>query len=310
MDAYVIPKAYGIRNKVFWLFERPSQKINQGRKMPKVSVLTPIYNTNPQHLRECIESILNQTFTDFEFLILNDSPDNTELDKIVQSYTDKRIRYIKNETNIGISASRNKLLKMARGEYLAIFDHDDISVPTRLEQEVQYLDANPYIGVVSGWLQYFGDDNTVWRNPEFDIDIKIYLAENCYIAHTAAMIRKSVLTDNNIEYEQLYTPAEDYRLWARLMDVTSFYNIQSVLVKYRWYAGNTSQNQDDKRILAWRAIMLDICDKHPAYRIAIEKADLSSTRFRLRLFGIPLLKIKRNTVYLFEFIPTFKIKWK
>ncbi len=127
------------------------------KKTPKVSVLTPIYNTNPVHLREMIESILNQTFTDFEFLILNDSPDNRDIEKIVLEYAkrDKRVKYAKNEKNMGITPSRNKLLKMATGEYVAIFDHDDISVPTRLEKEVAYLDTHPYVGVVSGWLQYF-----------------------------------------------------------------------------------------------------------------------------------------------------------
>jgi glycosyltransferase involved in cell wall biosynthesis len=191
--------------------------------VPKVSVLTPIYNTNPEHLREMIESILNQTFTDFEFLILNDSPENTELDEIVKSYKDDRIIYSKNDKNIGISASRNKLLKMARGEYVAIFDHDDISLPTRLEQEVAFLDANPDIGVVSGWLQYFGSEDKILRNPEYDLDIKIFLTQDCCVAHTAAMIRKSVLVENDIEYEAFYTPAEDYRLWARLMEITHLY---------------------------------------------------------------------------------------
>ena len=134
-------------------------------------------------------------------MILNDSPNNTEIEKIVLGYAkyDKRIKYSKNEKNIGISLSRNKLLQMARGEYLAIFDHDDISVLTRLEQEVKYLDKNPEIGVVSGWLQYFGKDNRVKKNPENDFDIKVLLTQSCYVAHTAAMIRKSVLVDNNIK---------------------------------------------------------------------------------------------------------------
>ncbi|MBR6752240.1 MAG: glycosyltransferase, partial [Alphaproteobacteria bacterium] len=81
-------------------------------RTPRVSVLTPIYNTNPAHLREMIESILNQTFTDFEFLILNDSPDNAEIEKIVLDYAkkDARIKYAKNEKNMGITPSRNKLL--------------------------------------------------------------------------------------------------------------------------------------------------------------------------------------------------------
>lgn len=279
--------------------------------MPKVSVLTPIYNTNPVHLREMIESILSQTFTDFEFLILNDSPDNQEIENIVFEYVknDKRIKYYKNERNLGITPSRNKLLKLATGEYLAIFDHDDISLPTRLEQEVAYLDAHPYVGVVSGWLQYFGDTDDVLKNPEKDTDIKMMLCDNCQVAHTAAMIRKSVLVDNNIEYEEFYSPAEDYRLWARLMDVTHFYNIQDVLVKYRWMGYNTSDILSDKISDKRYAIQMDICDKHPAL-YAEFKNKSCLTRFRLRLFGIPLLKIKNNWVVLFECLPVLKIKWR
>ena len=280
--------------------------------MPRVSVLTPIYNTNPAHLRECIESILNQTFTDFEFLILNDSPQNTKLDKVVKSYNDKRIKYIKNKTNIGISAARNKLLDLASGEYLAIFDHDDISVPTRLEQQVAYLDAHPDVGVVSGLLESFGVKNYVWSAPENDIDIRIYLTCNCHVAHTAAMIRKSVLVDNNIKYEEFYSPAEDYRLWARLMDVTHFYNIQQVLVKYRTHNNMTSLQQEQKMNLAWRAISMELQNKYPMYYSTFAnqpKANITS--FRLRLFGlIPLLKLKNNWILLFDLIPIFKLKWR
>lgn len=278
--------------------------------MPRVSVLTPIYNTNPAHLREMIESILNQTFTDFEFLILNDSPLNTEIEDIVKSYKDKRIKYMKNDVNMGISASRNKLLQASCGEYIAIFDHDDISVPTRLEMEVDFLDKNPHVGVVSGWLEYFGDNNNVWRTPEYDSAIRAHLTENCFVAHTAAMIRKSVLTDNNIEYEEYYTPAEDYRLWARLMDVTHFHNLQTVLVRYRWFDNNTSKRMNAMREEAAANIRWELSSKYPEYRAIASKMVISGTRFRLRLFGfIPLLKIKNNWVMLFELIPIFKLKW-
>lgn len=279
---------------------------------PKVSVLTPIYNTNPTHLRECIESILNQSFTDFEFLILNDSPENMELDDIVNSYNDERIKYFKNEKNLGITPSRNKLVKMARGEYLAIFDHDDISVPTRLEKEVAFLDTNPDVGVVSGWLQYFGESDKVLKNPEHDLNIRIFLTQNCSVAHTAAMIRKSVMIDNNIEYEEFYSPAEDYRLWARLMEITHFYNFQEVLVKYRWYNANTSIRYARTMCLYGEEIALEIRDKFPAYwEVFNKRSDSNRTLFRLRLFGfIPLLKIKNNWVLLFEFIPIFRLRWK
>lgn len=283
-------------------------------RSPRVSVLTPIYNTTPQHLRECIESILAQTFTDFEFLILNDSPDNTEIEEIVLEYAkcDGRIKYSRNEHNVGITPSRNKLLDMARGEYIAIFDHDDISVPERLEKEVAYLDTHPHIGVVSGWLHYFGDNYSgICKTPEYDSNIRVYLTENCFVLHTAAMIRKSVLIDNNIEYEEFYTPAEDYRLWARLMDVTHFYNFQEVLVHYRWDIDNTSKRMNDAREEAAANIRMELSSKYPEYRRWAEKIMVPGTRFRLRLFGkIPLLKIKNNWVLLFEFIPVFKIKWK
>lgn len=290
------------------------KKTNQPTRTPRVSVLTPIYNTNPAHLRECIESILSQTFTDFEFLILNDSPDNTEIEKIVKEYAkhDKRIKYSKNDKNMGITPSRNKLLNMARGEYVAIFDHDDISVPNRLAREVKYLDTHPYIGVVSGWLQFFGDRNDIFKNPENDLKIRTFLTQDCYVAHTAAMIRKSVLDDNDIKYEEYYTPAEDYQLWARLMMVTLFYNIQDILVKYRWNAANTSVVQSRQMHLRGKEIALNIRNQFPAHWESFKKQpDTNQTMFRLRLFGkIPLLKIKNNWVLLFEFIPVFKLKWK
>ena len=93
--------------------------------MPKISVLMPVYKTPEAYLKAAIESILAQTFGDFEFLILDDCPQD-DRQKIVESYGDKRIKYIKNPQNMGISAARNKLIDLAKGEYLAVFDHDDI----------------------------------------------------------------------------------------------------------------------------------------------------------------------------------------
>ena len=281
--------------------------------MPRVSVLTPIYNTNPSHLREMIESILNQTFTDFEFLILNDSPENKEIEKIVKSYKDKRIKYFKNDKNMGISASRNKLMDMACGEYIAVFDHDDISVPSRLEQQVNFLDKNPHIGVVSGRLKFFGNKTMILKNPEYDNDIKIFMTDDCVIAHTAAMIRKSILDENNIRYDEYYSPSEDYKLWAQLMPLTHFYNIPNVLVLYRYIDGNTTNTQQDKMVSTSNAIRLELRNKYSAYYAEYRSRTIehSGTTFRFRLFGlVPIFKIKNSWVFLFEFIPIFKFSNK
>ena len=279
--------------------------------MPKVSVLTPIYNTNPEHLRSAIESVLNQTFHDFEFLILNDSPDNKDLKKIVKSYRDKRIKYLENKKNLGIGESRNKLLDLARGEYIAVFDHDDICVLDRFQRQVDYLDSHPEIGVVSGWLQYFGGSKNLICNPETDEMIKIFLTGCCCVAHTAMMVRKSVIFDNNIRYNKKYYPVEDYDLLSQLMDVTDFYNIQSVMVMYRVHKNSVSVVHKQKMDIMHENVQIGIINKYPGFRIKYLENFEDHTRFRLRLFGvIPFIKIKKNRLYLFEFIPFGKVKWK
>ena len=282
----------------------------QGKKgfqtMPTVSVLTPVYNTNHEHLRQCIESILNQTYTDFEFIILNDSPENTELEKLILSYKDKRIRYVKNDKNIGISRSRNKLIELARGKYIAIFDHDDISHKTRLEKQVNFLDENPYVGVVGAWAHWFGAQDFIRKNPEYDTDIKIRLTDVCAIMHTTAIIRKSVLIENDVRYEEQYTPAEDYRLWGQLMQYTDFHNIQEVLVEYRCDKNNASHRMKTRQTIVHESIKIQICNKYPMYRLAFER---QLRRIRVRLFGkIPLIKIKNKWALLFDCIPLVKIK--
>ena len=107
--------------------------------MPKVSVLMAVYNTKEQYLREAIESVLAQTFKDFEFILLDDASSDINVKKTIESYSDKRIKYLCNEVNLGIADTRNKLIDLANGEYLAVMDHDDVSLPMRLQKEVDYL---------------------------------------------------------------------------------------------------------------------------------------------------------------------------
>ena len=276
--------------------------------MPKVSVLVPIYRTQEDFLRAAIDSILGQTFGDFELILLDDCPEDSR-EAIVRSYDDRRIVYLKNDRNLGISPSRNKLIDFAKGEYLAVFDHDDVSLPTRFEKQVAYLDAHPEVGVVSSWTGTVGGGRVV-RNPERDEDIRVMLMWDCPVTHSAAMIRKSVLSENCIRYEEYFSPAEDYGLWCRLVSVTKFHNIPEVLFEYRDHAANTSLTQAERMLAG-------------GYRVrALNKTlnaqlwneyELRAVRtWRIRLFGfIPFLWIRqydrRTTVRLFG-IPVLRIR--
>lgn len=277
--------------------------------MPKVSVLMPVYKTNEVHLREAIESILSQTFTDFEFLILDDCPED-DREAIVKSYDDKRIKYLKNEQNLGISSSRNKLIDMAKGEYLAVFDHDDISLPTRFAKQVQYLDEHKEVGVVSCNIKTMIRCK-VCKNPEQDKAIKLALMRVCALTHPASMIRKKVLFDNNIRYEEEFSPSEDYALWCRLIPVTKFHNLDEILFHYRDHAENTSHLQSEKMRQATLSIWTFVANENPSlYNEFLLKAKRTT---RIRAFGfIPFLKIIKQEnkikVYLFEKILLFASK--
>ena len=283
-------------------------------KNPKVSVLTPLYNTNPVHLREAIESILSQTFKDFEFILLNDSPDNVRLKEIISSYKDPRIVYVENERNLGISASRNRLLDLARGEYVAIFDHDDISMPERLEKQVTYLDTNPFIGVVSSNTEWF-PKTEIHRHPEDNLDIKRTLMYSDVVAHSAMMVRKSVLDENKIRYEVEYSPAEDYMLCIRLLGKTMFHNIQEVLLKYRFSELNTTHKQCDKMRDASALIRCIAMKEYPLFCEDCAgnlKQQKPRKEWICLFFFIPILKIRhgheKSRIFLFGFIPLFSVK--
>ena len=131
--------------------------------MPKISALLPVYNTKEEHLIECIESILNQTFKDFELIILNDGSTNN-VEEIIKQYSDERIKYFKNEVNEGITKVRNKLLNMANGDYIAIVDHDDISFPYRFEKEYKIVNSNS--GLIHGFHFRACYLNTLFKTKE------------------------------------------------------------------------------------------------------------------------------------------------
>ena len=254
--------------------------------MPRVSVLMPVYNTKPDQLREAMDSILSQTFTDFEFLILNDCSPNADVEEVVKSYTDPRIVYARNERNLGISGARNRLLDMAQGEYLAVMDHDDISLPERFAKQVAFLDAHPEVGIV-GTLTRSMSSGKVKMRPTTDVEIKKMLMAHCNLSHPSCMLRSSVLKKHNIRYEQMFSPAEDYSLFARLIPVTEFAILPEALFVYRDWVGNTSHTQAKKMEAAAYGIHAFMRRDNPELW-AMAQAHIVR-KWRYRLFGVVVL---------------------
>lgn len=279
--------------------------------MPTVSVLLPVYNTPEDFLRQAIESILHQTYTDFELLIINDAS-TIDVESVIKSYSDKRIKYFKNATNLGISGTRNLLLDKAAGKYLAIMDHDDISLPERLAREVEFLDQNPSVGVVSCRAQII-DSPEILNYPVSDQDIEFKILVNNCIVHPAAMIRRSVLEQYNIRYEKEFSPAEDYALWCRLLGKTEFHNLPDILFMYRDHPNNTSHRQAFRMAKATEAIQIFARRDNQALWNLIQKKYHRTTRIRLFNF-LPLLTIhyafNRCTINLFGIIPILSVKDK
>lgn len=206
---------------------------------PEISVLLAVYNTNHQFLKECIDSILNQSFTNFELLIMDDASTNN-IEEVIKEYEDKRIKYFKSNENLGITKTRNSLLKLAEGKYIAIADHDDISYPERLEKEYNFLEKNQNISVVSSWIECF-PKHKIMKKIQFPRYIDFL--EGCACFHPACMWRKADFEKFDLTYQDGYCGAQDYAIFAKAIKYLNFANIQEPLLKYRKHDTNVSKNK-------------------------------------------------------------------
>ena len=179
-------------------------------------------------------SIINQTFSDFEIIIIDDgSTDNTGNILKMLAKEDPRIIYIKNEENLKLIATLNKGLNLCKGKYIARMDADDISLPTRIEKQVNFLEAHPEIGIVGTYIQIFGVRESIWKMDTKDKYIRAHLFCNSSFAHPSVMMRISILRDNHLYYNTDYPHAEDYKLWCDIAQYTKLANIPEVLLFYR-----------------------------------------------------------------------------
>lgn len=210
--------------------------------MPVISVLMPVYNAE-KFLTEAIESIINQEFSDFEYIIINDFSNDRTADilKVFQK-RDQRIRIINNQARLGIARSLNRGLALARGSYLARMDGDDISDATRFGKQKEFLDCHPEAGIVGSWFRVIDADNRLqWQVSPFCDHKDLFsfsLATNQF-CHGSIMGRKEVF--RNLQgYNAQFEPADDYDLWLRVMEKYRVYNLADYLYQLRTHQDSVS----------------------------------------------------------------------
>jgi glycosyltransferase involved in cell wall biosynthesis len=212
---------------------------------PLISVCLAVYNTE-KYIAQAVESILNQTFEDFEFLIIDDgSTDKSP--EILQSYAeqDQRIRFYHRE-NQGISKTRNQMLKQARGKFIAVMDADDIAYPERFEHQVKFLKNNPDVVCVGGAFEFIDEEGRFLhclQPPKIDTEIqRLMLAGHTAINHPCAMIRRKSITQIDGYTEDMATVG-DLDLFLRLGEVGKLANLEKTVLKYRLRMTSTSEQK-------------------------------------------------------------------
>lgn len=222
-------------------------------KIPLVSVVMPIYNADA-YLRKAIESILAQSFRDFELIVIDDGSTDTSLE-IIKSYFDKRIRLIKKQNNSGIIDSLNKGIRVASGKYIARMDADDISLPNRLKLQIDFLEINSNHALVGTTIEAIdnnGNSIDVYPEPTEDDDLKKGLLVRNVFAHGSTMMRTEIVRKVG-GYTSFALHAEDYDLWTKIARSHKIANLVDLLYKWRVNpAGVSSVRANDQRIAAKR----------------------------------------------------------
>ena len=214
---------------------------------PKVSVIMPVYNAG-KYLRESIDSILNQSFSDFEMFIIDDKSTDDSLD-IIKSYNDNRIILIEKEKNTGYTDSLNMAIKLAKGKYIARMDADDIAVKDRFLKQYTHMEQNPELVLLGTLYQIIGKDR-IFQYPGSYEEIKVFALTQNPVPHPTAFIRSSILSKHNLFYDRTYEPAEDFELWTKMIEVGKVENLQEVCLHYRQHEGQISNTKREIQIKA------------------------------------------------------------
>lgn len=212
--------------------------------MARVTVLMPTYNVAPW-VEEAIQSVLHQTYRDFELLVVDDGSTDDTLEH-VRAIKDPRIRIAAFPNNVGLADNLNRGLDLINTELVARMDGDDIAEPDWLETGIKVLDSHPDIDICSFGFQFFGTKTSLVRFPELHEDSKAQMLFGCTVI--VPVMRRKVFTDNNLSYRTDTFPAEDYNLWARAYRVAKVYNVQRTLFHYRTHPTQISMARRQAQI--------------------------------------------------------------
>jgi len=248
---------------------------------PHVSVLMPAYNAE-KYIGEAIKSVLNQTFTNFELIVINDgSTDKTE--EIILSYKDKRIRYIKNEKNIGVIATRNISVELATGKYCALLDADDVALPRRLEKQLQFLETHQDYVLCGSWaLTIDGNGKKTGRIRFIDNRnlLKISFLFSNALINPSIMIRSEIL--KSFMYHPEILISEDFDFFLRIVNAGyKIANVPEYLIKYRWHDTNISVENEAFQTEKKFELLKPYIESFIGRKITKEEFDLHQLSFRL-----------------------------
>ena len=214
--------------------------------MPQTTVLIPTYNCS-KYIVPAVKSVLAQKYTDYELLILDDgSTDNTE--EIISKISDSRVVYLKNSSNKGIVYTLNKGIDLAKGEYIARMDADDIVLGNRLQVQTDFLSKNPDYGIVGGWYQVTNENGKIIDTVEGVTNCssaQLGLLFRNQFAHSVVTMRTDLA--KQLKYDPEFQYCEDYDLWVRFAEVSKVTNLPAYYLSYRWYSEN-SCNRKQKEL--------------------------------------------------------------
>lgn len=200
---------------------------------PLISVLLPVYNAE-EFVKEAVDSILCQTFTNFELLVLNDGSTDNSME-LVTHFKDKRIRIINNDGNKGLIYTLNKGIQEAKGEYIARMDADDIALPNRFERQIKYLQKHKEISILGSNVETFGNEAKITNYPINDEEIKLHMLFENPLCHPTVMFRKSIFLENNLSFNSKALHMEDWWLWFDAAQKNMrFHNLEDVTLRYRY----------------------------------------------------------------------------